>query len=1084
MMIKNRWTSSKLHLSERICTSSRNILKLELTRQICKYTGLKRLYFGTGKLFRQPIINKMTLGLRHKKDMHISPRGNSEPKDEKMHIPESSYQFSYFNPSNRADAAAIGQARYIAELDGKLLDEIIATPRDLSVDNRLIPSTGSFVEFYDAQHDKSTVGIVLHGSLTRFNENYKKLQVLSMENELLDVHPMHVKFHYPSILPRDWPLFTTQPDRRHEASTKERQATVNVLKKFVGLSQDLLAILTEPANNQFIIAYNRFASPNNICPVKIKNIITSIKLPELVRESVSKSHFHTASLYYSCHIYMSETVSHWIVSENYASNTGSNILQHKCSDVISTGSTYFANSITNMESIIRLKDEVNDPHNFSLLDKKISDLYMLQVSENPKSYDDLCLYFNIWEGREFRYIIDAMKFFIVFPHPILKTCLSKFSCFTGKEISPREIFMFLDEMKIYNLTGESLTDIYLSSSLMGEAKDNLSVSSAKMLTSIDSQNWSRIEALNLKDSFWYLRNPKKYYNDTIVYGLPIQSSATNNKNKEPCSFLAISLEEINARKFIVNIHIPDIVTKVAPNSHLMTCIKSSSYAMKSIRNLVNGESLELFDESFIKKVCFKSQSNEDINSEFSSRMNFNGNDSKWKTSMTCMTVSFAYNKNESNPFDSIGDNVTVSFDSLKQVNMKVLTWDQLEEILSRKNEPSAFALFRHIKLSKPSNDSNVSPKDIHQVNFIYNIMRSHFNVRNIEGASVLDPCVRQDITDASNLWKEKKVAESGQETDKIETELKTLPELNEGYPKSQFLKMEVEAFMSNCLAHFARMNNIPLITTGQEELEMDDRLYSEDPISDEAFVSHNNSLLPNYHAGNYNHSLLSRDKNGYVSLPAHLIGINFLSSPFKHVPEEQDTRSLLDGTVVGLVKMSDIMTDYECILNQYQLLYHCHRSSSSSLFSSPTKSAFYKSKHFSFLKSFGYSISGPLPKGVLQSVLPSLWSSQELAVFFKTKHKRFWTLKMLEQRLDRNETRDIKTFPFKYNCVVVSNGPEHSNSSRRLVRAFCTDLGIEVKVDVDYERDTIIGSEIECDKILALNSVEGICILRESDSYI
>ncbi|CCE79438.1 Piso0_001500 [Millerozyma farinosa CBS 7064] len=1083
-MIKNRWIYSKLNLSERICTRSRHILKLGLSRQICHYTGLKGSHFGTGKVFRQLMINKMTPVLRHKKDMHIAPREYSELNDERMEIPESSYQFSYFKPNSRYADVETGEVGNIRESDGESPDEIIAAPRRTSVHDKLIPSTGSFVEFYDEHHDKSSVGIVLHGSLTRFNENYKKLQVLSIENELLDVHPMHIKFHYPSILPNNWSLFSIQPDRKHEASTKERQATVNVLNDFVDLSQDLLDILADPANNQFIIAYNRFASSNNICPVKIKDLINSIKPPELVRQNVSKSHFHTASLYYSCHVYMSETASHWIVSENYASNADSNILQHKCSDVISTGSTYFANSITNMESITRLKDEVSDSHNFTSLDKKVLDLYMQQILGNPKSYDDLCLYFNIWEGREFRYVIDAMKFFIVFPHPMLKSCLSRFSCFTRRDISPREVFRFLEEMKIYNSAGESSTDIYLSSSLMGEAKDNLSVSSARMLTSIESQKWSRIEALNLKDAFGYLRNPKKYYNDTIVYGLPIQSSVAKHRKKEPCSFLAISLEEINARKFIVNIHIPDIVTKVAPNSHLMNCIKSSSYAMKSIRNLVNGDSLQLFDENFIKKVCFKSQSNEDVNSTFSSRINYGGSDSRSKTNLTCMTISFAYNKNESNPFDSIGDNVAVSFDSLKQVNMKVLTWDNLEEILSRKNEPSAFALFRHIKSNKPSNESDISQKDIHQVNFIYNIMRSHFNVRNIEGASVLDPCVRQDITDSSNLWKEKKVADLGQETDSIETDLKTVPEINERYPKSQFLKMELEFFMSNCLAHFARVNNIPLITTGQEELEMDDRLYSEGPISDEAFVSHNNSLLPNYHAGNYNHSLLSRDKNGYVSLPAHLIGINFLSSQLKYVPEEHDTRNLLDGAVMGSVKIGDIMWDYECILNQLQLLYCCHRSSSSSLFNSPAKSAFYKSKHFSFLKSFGYSISGPLSGNVLRSILPSLRNSQELATFFKTKHKRFWTLKMLEQRLERNETKDTKGFPFKYNCVVVSNGPEYSNSSRRLIRAFCTDLGIEVKVDVDYERNTIIGSEVECDKVLALNSVEGICILRETDSYI
>lgn len=1083
-MIKNRRIYSELHLPKRICTRPRNILILELFRQISNYTGSKMRYLGTDMVFRHSIVRKMTFGLGHKKSMHISPRRDGQPEDEMIHVPGSSYRFSYFNPYDRLNAVEASQVRNIPELDRQLLNEIISAPRDARIDDKLIPSTGSFVEFYDVQNDKSSVGIVLHGSLTRFNENYKKLQVLSIENELLNVHPMHIKFHYPRILPKTWPLFSTQPDRRHEVSTNERQATVYVLNKFVALSQKLVSILAEPANNQFIISYNRFASPNNICPVKLQDIVTSIKLPELVRENTSKSHFHTASLYYCCHVYMSTTVSHWIVSENYASNTGSNILQRKCSDVISPGSTYFANSITNMESILRLEDEVNDPHTFTMLDKKFSDLYMLQVSENPKSYDDLCLYFNIWEGRVFRYVIDAMKFFIIFPHPMLKNCLSKFSCLTGKEISPREIFRFLDEMKIYSLTGESQTDVYLSSCLMGEAKDNLSISSARMLTSTDSQHWSRIEALNLKDAFWYLRNPKKYYNDTIVYGLPARSDFTVNRNGEPRSFLAVSLEEINARKFIVNVHIPDIVTKVAPNSHLMNCIKTNSYAMKSISNLVNGESLELFDESFIKKVCFKPQSNEEINSSFSSKISFNKNDRKTRADMTCMTVSFTYNKNESNPFDCIGDNVTVSFDSLKRVNMKVFTWDQLEDILSRKNEPSAFALFRHIKLSKPGNEFNISPKDIHQVNYIYNIMRSHFNVRNIEGASVLDPCVRQNITDASTLWKEKKVAETGQETDKIETEIKIVPEINEKYPKSQFFKMEVDAFVSNCLAHFAHINNIPLITTGQEELEMDDELHPDSPISDEAFVSHNNSLLPNYNAGNYNHSLLSRDKNGYVSLPAHLIGINFLSSQVKHVPEEQDTRNLLDGTVMGLVKISDIMTDYECIFNQLQLLYHCHRISSSSLFNSSTKSAFYKSKHFSFLKSFGYSISGPLPKKALQHVLPSLRSSQQLSIFFKTNHKRFWTLKMLEQRLGSIETRDTKGFPLKYNCIVVSNGTERSNSTRRLVRALCTDLGIEVKVDVDYERDTIIGSEIECDKVLALNSVEGICILRETDSYI
>lgn len=243
-------------------------------------------------------------------------------------------------------------------------------------------------------------------------------------------------------------------------------------------------------------------------------------------------------------------------------------------------------------------------------------------------------------------------------------------------MDPCTTYKFLEDLKIYNNRRHQMTDIYLSANIMGKSLlSQLSISSINDLRPTSTQaELDNFMNEKITDKFPHLRKSKVYYQDHIVYGLPFGKSIDS---KQKLSLLAVSLEKINSRKYLINIHIPDMITKLSPSSNLFDEIASSSLNMKSLTKLINDSNINIFDSDLIDKLSFPDHNLRETSDWFSvgdvsQRSNKYDSGNKSNNNVTCMTVSFVYNKYESNPFLDLEEKISFSFDSLNSVLIKIL----------------------------------------------------------------------------------------------------------------------------------------------------------------------------------------------------------------------------------------------------------------------------------------------------------------------------------------------------------------------------------------------------------------------------
>jgi hypothetical protein len=914
------------------------------------------------------------------------------------------------------------------------------------------PCVGSFVEFIDPLTNNMKFGVVLRPVQSKFNENYNKVIVLDTKNELCMVSPTNIQFHLYGVVDESFVESLQILQNRFDEQFKSRLLVVDILKQFI----DKCCNMSETLMPQLDMIYSQRCQTHTITSISAVEIIESIQFPESMLDEVNQSYFHQCQLLTSIHFSVLKLPT-WMSTGLISENT--NIIRNGCSNEIPSNCIYFINSSSNHFAINKLISDFKNKSLMNATNQFMNQLLAQQRSSAPKSFEELTNFFNIWEGRHFKHIIDVIKFCIIYPHSEIMNSLKKLDVFKDtKHLTSTDLFVLLENLRIYNNAKCSTTDIYLSANIAGEPSlSQIAVSSTKEISSSISSTF--LQSNKLVDKFHHLRKSKPYYQDHVVYGLPYLSNL-NDDNKN-LTFLAISLEKVSARRYTINVHIPDVMTKLSPSSTLFEAILSKNF--KALTKLVNNMSINnLFEEKFLEEVGFKQQTETQAEWIKVGDVSMDRFTNSFHSNLTCLTLSFTYDVYESNPFSKLADKVYFSFDSLGSVKIKNVNWKELDECLEGKTESSPFRLFRsssHLTGKSPT----LSDIDCHNIRFIYNVMKSHFKIRNNNGASLLKQNI--DPNDSSKLIKEVSYVNENTTKEKVITKLNTE---NDVFSKSKFFINELDMFMGNSTSLYCSKHEIPVYHRNQSLLPYD----SSDPV----LVTHSNMLLPSYHADSYKQTLIARDQNGYVSIPASVIGKSYLAVP---TIEVYGNINVQQGMSHGYVNLIDTTTNCESLLNQLQILNHiqlqCFREV---CINNPNH--LQAVQRFSYLKRFGYNLNGPIDEETMNKQIATITNWHNVTDFISAGHKRYWTLKMVEQKLLQDNFKSIQEATTTYDCTITNVGYKLEKLPYQLSVAYCKSLDLEIHILSDTDSNFYIGTSVSCDKIVYLNPTTGICILQQA----
>lgn len=928
------------------------------------------------------------------------------------------------------------------------------------------PTVGSLVEFIDPISNSISFGVVLRESSRIFNESYNTVTVLTLKNEIVKVYPTFIKVHLLKVFKESWIESLGILENRLVENNENRKSLVNSMEAFIGESKNILELLQA----EYDILYSQHSQHFNICPITLTEVVEKLDLKNIDLKRLTESYYYQSCLIFSCHLKLIQSYK-WIASNSLFSNKLTNLSRSNCSNQLVSPYQYFSNSIYNSECIDKFLSVGKTEKGISEINKFLMNIAQEQKSSKPKSLDELNLYFNIWEGRQFKYIIDVLKYCILYPHHIIIDTLSKLEVFSNKKVTPTELYSFLKELNIYDNDQNQLSDIVLSANIAGRA--SLSQIAISSIADIDqSLDFSEsIELGTLKDKFEHLRSSKKYFQDHTIYGIPYLK---DSKCNDEYSMLAISLEKINSRKYLINVHIPDIISKLSPSSSIYGRINSMLPNVASLTNFINEASLALFDKKFISDHSFKNQNLEDADNWYRvGDLLERKKKSTKSTNQTCMTISFTYNMYESNPFADLSGKINISFDNLNSVTIKNVDWKSLEETLDR-NEESPFRFFTRKKendLKSYSHPVKLIQQDLHNIKFIYNIMKSHFKIRNI-GTAAVDETFNRSLYDSSNLQKELSIHKD-LDNEKIVTKVSLTDDFLKTTKKSRFFINELDMFVSNLVAQYCSNNKLPIVNICQDLFYNGENgpTNTNSNEDDEVLVSHNNLFLPNFHASSYFHTLLSRDANGYLSKEALVIGKNYLNKKRIEVLLFENTRNIPLGLKNGYIPILNVFKDYKSILNQLQLLLLVQFNQSIM-----ESTSCIQTKKYSYLKRYGYNLHGGLSADILSQEINNIQNAASISEFLGLNDKYFWTLRMLEQQL---LDRDINSQPEVYECIITSNKYYVPELESIIVRGYCKDLDIEVDIITSKDDEKTIGSRIECDKITHLDPINFECVLEE-----
>ncbi|CAK7902663.1 hypothetical protein CAAN1_16S03158 [[Candida] anglica] len=920
------------------------------------------------------------------------------------------------------------------------------------------PIPGTLVEFIDTTanhntHIRATFGIVVEESNAKFDESNNKFTVLTIDNQLLKVNAQDITISFPRVFYSQW-IKSIIPN--------ERKRLVSILRYFINESIALQNFLEDEF--QFDTAFAHHANSNTVMPLLISSMIRSFKLPPWKSQEIESSYFKTCALMMACHMHMSNNPNQWMVPTMLPANRVSNVsLVDGCSNTMPPLKVYLTQSIKNHESIKEVQTRFDKDMTYTEeLKNFVKQLQDMQSNESTrKSSEDLTIWFTVWEGSQYIQLINLMKLYVIYPHHELERLLEKILVgpIEVQDISPTSVFKILNEWNVYDPRGEreKASDIVLSANIMGSPILNqLSVSSTNDLNPLESQQISNYSS-NQNDKFPHLR--RKLLPENILYGL------IRDGDPSGTSSLAISMSRTNDHKHWINVHVQDIATRLSPNSRLFESISTNFRSDIQLRGNLN-----LFNSNYLSKHAFKSKI---INNDFISVGDISTNGKKGitdiKDQLSCMTISFLYSPYKNDPFEDMENEIQINFDDISKCQIKIVPSEELERIL-KGTKSSKFRLF---KKREDFNSSDFNDIDIHNIRFISNVLKTYNKVRNIHNAALFDSSKPCDLTSL---------------------ELKGVSDIENESTLSKNLVREVTSFCGDMTSLYCFKNEIPAFTHNQDVIE-DDCLKKNEGVEEEVeelnletmfkknvptektfeddsevietdtvLIHHNNVLLPAFRANSYFQVLMSRDSHGNIPIIGRVCSNNFLVKRKIEVSPEIIRPLLREGLNSGYVDVINGNNCYESLLNQYQILSHLQ-----SLKSNESMNYMEEVSKFSYLIRNGYP-KEPLHWNVLEEEVATLEIMKDFRDLFGSIEKRYWKLKELESKKEQRENH-------KYTCIVTKIGPQIEDWN--LSKALCVEMGLELEILTQSSKIDTIGTIINCNKILYIDSVEGRCVLAE-----
>lgn len=893
-------------------------------------------------------------------------------------------------------------------------------------------SVGTFVEFI---HDGGIqFGAVLREPASKFNPYHNRMVVLTIDNELVRVHAQDITFCAPVGLRSAAAQAEDILAHRFDDLHSSRVQMVRVLHQFVRLAFDN----KKQTALHLQAVHSNVAASDAMAPVSLA--ATVLRVASLCGAEMP-SRFHQCAFAMRVYLAMCRDPSRWMVPGCVPSERALNVSVFHSSNALPPVATFFAIPLSTMGDIAEVLHYNHDV--LAELDK-----YLGSLLATPKLREGILLDVTVWSGRKFRPAFSAMLFALVYPHQEL---LAKFLSLSalGQPVTRGSLQQFLRTLGIFDSPGADLADPWLSSGLLGRVKQNLLAATTQTdlaASSIHLAARSEEASGGFWDKYQHLRRTRKYFHDHTAFVLPGLSR-----------LLAVSMEKINSRRFRLNVHVPDIASRVSPSS--ATFLEWSNSTTRLMSKLDHKLAFHA-DASPFKRFLFKER--------LPATSHFLGVGDISKPpfrpegeSFNCITLSFEYNSSLLDPMKKMGEFVSITFDTLTESQLHYIDSATMEKSLTGKLEPSIFGklkLFSQTGSSHSQDEPKLNSAQHHDVNFIYNFLVRHFQWRNRNQAINVDPVRFCKAPQKSHSV--------DRENDSIHTDLLVMSPAA-AFPKTDFFRRETSLFAQNLAASFCQWNGIAVFCRSQQVLG------TSGDEHDGVLIKHDNVLLPDFTAQNYGQVAFARDVSGHISTPAFLFACN-------HVEDEKLSADksvhVTKGLLSGSVDIVNAAFSMEAYLNQIQILAHAH-------FTQTAQVPFFdKPGHFSRLKALGYSLHGPLDAGKITRHCENLSAAALGAKYAAARQKKYWLLRAIEENPEKYtglrcvvtkyaKGSDIEPLPLPGGA---SDGPLAEFSQ---IRVYCESLGVEADYVGVLGSGTTVGSDLEALGVLYVDAISSQLVL-------
>lgn len=930
----------------------------------------------------------------------------------------------------------------------KTYDSIENHQEILDCNENQVPIVGSIIQYKDPISKCIGIAMVIREALSRFNENYNKLLVLTADNEIISVYAQDIQLHFHGVFDLHWINSLNIVQNRHDNNYYSRIVLVDLLKCFINksieISDNSLSILD--------IIYAQHCKEDKLVNISLPQILKTVCTNEELGSFMSQDYFNQCVMILAIYLRVSNSPHQWLVS----TNIGSNIVEQNCSNNLIKPLEIYVLPQGMMVSIQKLLHTINGDHkDLTELNFFIRDLLHQQKSGRKQSPSELEYFFQFWGGLPFIYFIDVLKFLVVYPHPVLLKYLLKLDCFNKPNVGTHDIYDLLKSFGIYN----DNTDIYLSTNFFtGGSKKKLSTDNKETLDSSSASDAAAVPMLKT-DLFHHIRRFNYIGVQDTIYAIPVGGQGMN---------IGISLQQLNSRNYMVNIHIPDFVSRVSPKAALFRNLLKDSpqqFLVELWNNAITlfGSRIRNLFKFYNSEVDNENSNGElnDTNGQLAEFKNIGDIVSKTKRKLalmrkshsfhgnsTCLTVSFKFNTHESNPFVDVIHKTEINFDNINNAKVKALSTEQLNKAVKGKRNSFGFSLFKSHLKHDIGDKHGLTDEDFHNLGFIHGVLKSHFSIRNINGAANVNHGTPNHSTQAN----------------------------------PQFFTEELDKLAGHLTSNYCKHYDIPVFRRYQDILSME---ATYDPSKDEVLVNHDNFLLPQYHSNSYFQTLISRDAQGFVSIPAYIIGNNYLTRPDFTV--NHDVKHLPMGLDGGYVSILTPTESSEVLLNHFQLLGHLQwlhmtRRRLDQSNSNDNAVEYKLAKTYGYLKNHAFNVNGPLSASILQKNQELLTNAMTLSQFVSRNQIKYWKLRQLESMLASIANEDSPEV-VDFDCVVTNVGFQLPQLDSQLAKCFVKQLQVEVDIVVSNPSDLTIGTVLKSDKILYLDPLTNTCVIKEATLF-